>query len=506
MSYDVINIDTSAYFTASGNARAAAKKLEDAADKLLAAASAASNSAGHGAGDDFANDYEPQAAAALENVGGLISSLYAVSARFADSGNIHETAELRAAGRSPQAEAATPAPLVIVPDPASIRGGTGAKPVGWQIVEGMVTEVWPDADAGRLSALTSAWHDFGDAVSDARALHVADLMSAFGGYLSPELPTAQSVVSQLGNELNTLAGQAHDIGHSVTGFINRFQSTHKQIEDTLTELLITLGVGSAIGGALTVVTAGLSDFAAGAADVAEIGSAAWRISNILRDLRVLKYFQNAVKAVKTIDELPKAFDNGAARIGTKAAVGLAKGVFQGGVVWGPSAMVAEKVVTGRVNVAETEEVALFGGAGAGLAEGVVSGGFEVWAESGVKAAAKAAGSGVESGAEESSAAAGRSLDADGQRMVEDVQRSAGSARHLAGSQHAETSKFANSREIKLVMGDRAGKLAGAAAGTATSLTIENKLNSTNFLLGSGGDLVRNKIVVIFPEIAGAHAG
>lgn len=92
-SYDLLNINTSVYSTAAGRGQAAAKAIESAIDELLAAMRAATSSAGHGAGADFAAKYEPGVSLLLQETANLIGSLYTISGMFTDTGNWHDELE-----------------------------------------------------------------------------------------------------------------------------------------------------------------------------------------------------------------------------------------------------------------------------------------------------------------------------------------------------------------------------------------------------------------------------
>lgn len=500
MSYDIINIDTSVYSLSADRVRAAAQRLESATDKLLGVMNSASSSAGNGAGARFAAEYEPQAAAALESAGTLISSLYAVSARFIDSGNTHEHTERLAAGQGSNAASPAAAPVVMIPQPPSISGGTGSTPTGWHFVEYLVTELWPDADTGRLSALASAWHEFGDVLAAARAVEIADVMAPFSGYLSPEIPAAHAVIDQLSDDVNAAASFAHDIGTGISGFVSQVTRTHSEVIDDLNELLLTIAGGMALSLILTPVTMGISDAVDAGVDAAELSATAYRISTALRELGSLKWFRGGAKVVRGLVDLASDRDAGLGRVAAKLAIGSVKGAYSGALIWAPSSMFAQQVVTGRVDVGRTELAGVAGGFAGGTLESGLSGLGEVWAEVGTQST-KAATQSAVPGLEEDVAGTAKAASEAPEVKTEPSQAG---ARHLAGPEHRAASWVTSAKNTKIAGGELTGKAVGAVGGSATALAIQKKLSWQSLIKDAAGEFTEDKVVIVWPEALAAH--
>lgn len=499
MNFDLIDIDSSAYETASQRTRSAASALESAVEELQSATARATGSAGHGGGDTFADNYEAQANSILTGTGAMISALYGASAMFTDSGAAHASYESASAGRPVALPGPTAAPTVALNAATSIRGGTGDVPKGWQMVENWITGVWPDADINRLNGLASAWSSFADAVESARSGQLADSMSELAGYKSPDISPAQSTIDQLSDHLNSLASAARSTASDVREYARKVGDVRHEIEQDLIELAATIAGGGILAAVLTPITMGASDLIDAGIDAAELSVTGWRISNTLREvvMLALRLCRTGVRFGWKVQELAEE-GTGAGRVAAKAATTLSKGAVSGGLIWGPSASFAQYAMTGKVNVLQNEEAAVGGGAAGGLLEGVAGAGSEALANNAAKAAEKVPE---------------RSLDTAEDRLATDGTEREGSAPTTsesslapegAGTSGTHSSNSWKPNAIK-VTGGAIGKAASLAGGNYVSLYISKKLSGTSMLIESAGDVAKNKLVVVWPEPLDAHA-
>lgn len=359
-----------------------------------------------------------------------------------------------------------------------------------------MTEVWPDADTGKLVNLASAFGAFGDAVSAARQAQLADTMSSFDTYVSSEVSAATAYVDELSDNMNALANHAHDLRDSVNEFVKYVSHSTSEVIETLEEMLFTLGGGLVLSALLAPETGGASLGGDGLASAGEVASAASRVNTILQELRGLQFFKYASGGWEALNDLDKTAESTSIvrTLAGKVGVGLVKGGYKGAYVYGPVASIATLAITSDPREAVTTEIAsVAGGLGGGVLEGFGDGGSDLLGTAAKKASA-AAGSAT-TGAEELG-----SNDAvpvgTGVPSTKGGAPVAPAGRTLAPSDRGVLGKF-------LTPG---GKVGGAVAGTLIELKIENKLTGQDFAMDFSEDLLRNsvekdKVLVVVPKVA-----
>lgn len=461
------------YSVAASRANQAAKALENAGDELIAALRAHTGCAGHGAGDDFADQYEPSVSTMLKNAGVLITALYGIGGKFTDTGNSHDQAEkASAAGKSFIAPAGTPTPSVFIPSTGSVRGGTGSLPAGWEFIQGHVTEVWPDADTGKLASLAQAWHDFGDAVSAARTAYFMDVMEGFAGHQSPEISEATSAANQLSQALLQHASDAHSVGHTVTNFHTSVDSKRTTAAGAIGQMLATVGIGLAISMILAPETGGASLAVDGAIDAGDIAYTARTVSTVIEDL--VRIARMPWQGITELADVAEGGTSAGSAFG-KVGIGMVKNAYKGAVAFGPAAMAIQGMSGEKVNVVSIEVGSIIG---LGVGGGVESLGGEIGqalASSGSKAV-ESSGGAFESGANGLSKAPGGATDPEDE--VKTPSESKSSTPELTPPQKLTKQRF-----------ELGGKLVGTGAGTTVNLAIQHKLDPQEFVLDSSGDFL-----------------
>ncbi|WP_147430124.1 TNT domain-containing protein [Frondihabitans australicus] len=146
-----------------------------------------------------------------------------------------------------------------------------------------VGDLWPDGDTGALRRSASAWHSLADELAAVHGGDVPRILQALDTTRTPELPAIRSTVERVASGASALAESASALATGCRDLADRIEHVHRQAEGVLQELLEQVGATALVGVGLTIVTAGLSDAAAGLAAGGEVAAAVARILGFIAD-------------------------------------------------------------------------------------------------------------------------------------------------------------------------------------------------------------------------------
>jgi hypothetical protein len=203
--------------------------------------------------------------AACLNYGGMARGLVQTANNFAKAEH-HST--VGHAGTAPRfGPAAVFDDEFVPPPPSAIGPGSGS----W--LPGPLKKYWPDADTGKLRTAASAWRAAAGALDNAawqadlaiESLDTSDdtaraIADTWGRVFSPG--NDKTLVPGLEQTCRALADACDKYAQAV-------DNAHSQMKDALAEAGIAIGLTTALGVVLSVVTFGGSDAGAAAADTAE---------------------------------------------------------------------------------------------------------------------------------------------------------------------------------------------------------------------------------------------
>jgi hypothetical protein len=247
------------------------------------------------AGDDasaaeFAAAYDEAAREALSALAELVGSFGSLGHLAHASLANHLAAEIASGGRSvsaPPTRADDSVGVLVSVPPTSLGGDSPALPgpVSWVLdqIEGFV---WPDADTDRLRAAADSWRASASSVSVLTA-YCDQALADLADEQSPEVPLAIATTRDLRARVDTLGDQLAAIGGACAAYADQVDAKRDEMLDLLTQLAIELAAGAVIGGALSVVSAGLAAPAAGAAGSARLAWAAGELKLIVDSLRLV---------------------------------------------------------------------------------------------------------------------------------------------------------------------------------------------------------------------------
>ncbi|RKR75142.1 hypothetical protein C8E83_2280 [Frondihabitans australicus] len=240
------------------------------------------------AGVSWAASYDAAAAQAVRLADACVDALGHVAAGLAVTGLNYATVEHLNSGGTGFAPGHSlpvlPAPLCSAP-PVSAAGSGGLPSLpGFSLVAGLIGGLWPDGSPARLREAADAWSAFADAVGAVQVVAVSD---ALADERTPEMPRILEKVSAAGAAVRTLEGEARSLAAACRSCADHIDDVHRQTLAVLNELGEQVAATAAVGIALTLVTAGASDLAAGGAAAGEVGLAASRILGFIRTMTPL---------------------------------------------------------------------------------------------------------------------------------------------------------------------------------------------------------------------------
>lgn len=200
----------------------------------------------------------------------------------------------------------------------SAFGGPG-EPSNWEKLKEFIQgEIFPDGDPGKLEQAGSAWTR---AATDLRNQQraVGSAIAHIANERSAEVQPAEDQAGMIKQHLGGIADSCDAVAKLCNGFASHVRETRDKIGDEVTELSCELLASAAIGLALTLVTAGLSDVLATAAGVAKATQTGARIATIIRGLALAA--ERIVRpAMYVLDPVSAAASDLGALMGSRAAM------------------------------------------------------------------------------------------------------------------------------------------------------------------------------------------
>ncbi|WP_329456341.1 WXG100-like domain-containing protein [Streptomyces sp. NBC_01497] len=254
--------------------------LDTAASALNAALQSAAGMAGNDDyGHNFARKYDPAAKALFHTLSAGIRAIGQASEALVTTANNYLKADHHSnAAKGKGAPKLYPWPLVVTdimyPDPASAVGP------GHSSVPSVIAKYWPNGHQDKLRDAATAYRTASTAIQGiGRSLHGQvqsltdnnsdDSVRAMAGFWA-------KIWQDGGNTGKAPLSAAHDacdkLASACDKFAHAIDEAHSSTEEKLAGAGIAVGLTTAVGVLLTVVTAGASDAGAAALDGAEAGA------------------------------------------------------------------------------------------------------------------------------------------------------------------------------------------------------------------------------------------
>jgi hypothetical protein len=132
---------------------------------------------------------------------------------------------------SPPSEPADIAP----PGPPGTWGAGEPPPLLWAVVESFVDGVWPDGDVAGLHAAAARWRSFGAALSGMQGA-LDGSKSLIGAQQIAEGDQLKSVLSKIGENVNSIGAQCGKLAATLDDFANEVSHAQNAIRDLLHRL------------------------------------------------------------------------------------------------------------------------------------------------------------------------------------------------------------------------------------------------------------------------------
>jgi hypothetical protein len=254
--------------------------LDTAASALNAALQNAAGMAGNDDyGHNFARKYDPAAKALFNTLSAAIRAIGQASEALVTTANNYLKADHHSNARKGKgAPKLYPWPPVVTdimyPDPASAVGP------GHSSVPSVIAKYWPNGHQDKLRDAATAYRTASTAIQGiGRSLHTQvqsltdnnsdDSVTAMAGFWA-------KIWQDGGNTGKAPLSAAHDacdkLASACDKFAHAIDEAHSSTEEKLAGAGIAIGLTTALGVVLTVVTAGASDVGAAALDGAEAGA------------------------------------------------------------------------------------------------------------------------------------------------------------------------------------------------------------------------------------------
>lgn len=245
----------------------------------------AGNDAG---GREWAGKYDPAAAELVDGgcklADALASMANLLNGSLANHRGADYSAQLAPGQPSGDEDPDHSTESLLTPAPPSAAGGTGDLPSWWHWLEGHVHSLlWPDADIGKLRAAGGAWKAAAKSLST-QQYAVDAAQTCLLQQTSPEIDDASAACDEIRGHITDLATAFEGVGAACEAYAGHVEDAHEQLEHELASFIKwTLGIEAA-GGLLGIVTAGITEAAAQAAESVEVGSAAAKVVSVLTKL------------------------------------------------------------------------------------------------------------------------------------------------------------------------------------------------------------------------------
>ncbi len=243
--------------------------------------------------DAFATSYDAAARVATAALADLVTSCAQLARIALVSLENHTRAELASTvGADPEVVTEAPSMLSggwveVTPFdvPSSLGGDLSSLP-GWAnaILDHVEGFLWPDADLDRLAQAATAWRAAAAQLEEL-AVHVDRAAHWLDEERSPEIPIAIAAITDLAAVTRDLAAECAGLGASCSDYAAAVQEQRAAILDLVHDLLRDAVLIQMAGFALGFATAGTTNYAAGALNLAKISAEAPRFHRMIQTLR-----------------------------------------------------------------------------------------------------------------------------------------------------------------------------------------------------------------------------
>ncbi|MGN6607668.1 MAG: colicin D domain-containing protein [Jatrophihabitans sp.] len=296
----------------------------DAARRLVATLSGCAGMAGDDpVGRDWGSTYDAAASATLGATRDVVDAGFHLAALLQKTGFNWAGAEIASV---PGVRWTQPDTSVWryyrsnVPDaPSSFGVGSAGLPPHWHLISDVIDRVWPNGHQDKLRTAATAWAESAallDDLAGTAPLAEANILAE----RTPETDAALSACRSLGGHLSELAAAHRVLSSACTDYAHLLDQLHHEVIGELESLVEwTAGIEIA-GGLFSVITVGLSEAAAQAAELARIALTARSVAAIIDRIGSLiatcaRTMQTAVETAGSVNfRLRALLDAGYARV------------------------------------------------------------------------------------------------------------------------------------------------------------------------------------------------
>ncbi|WP_162256667.1 polymorphic toxin type 15 domain-containing protein [Agromyces sp. Soil535] len=283
-----------------------ARTLDSAVSTLVSRLSGSGGMAGDdNAAEEFCEGgegYDALAGPTIDGVSSFGNGLRIVDAALSNTARAYDGAQKPGAGLDPATASPAEATPTIDESKASVPSALGPGwpgPLGefqelleWGLAQ--IGVVIPTGDEDKLQAASDAWGTFGDSIQSARS-RVASSMPNVGAMTLPQQSTMLSCRTSLAEGLDRMRESADGMQQWIADFRTQLRQMREELGWFLKQMAIEIAAELAIGGLLTVVTAGLGALAT----AAKVGTTVVRwCVKIAKLIDRLKDFLRGIRGIK----------------------------------------------------------------------------------------------------------------------------------------------------------------------------------------------------------------
>ncbi|MDQ2660447.1 MAG: hypothetical protein M3Y52_01080, partial [Actinomycetota bacterium] len=283
-----------------------ARTVDSAVSTLVSQLSGSAGMAGDdNAAEEFcqgSDGYDALAGPTIDAVSSFGNGLRIVDAALSNSGRAYDGAQKPGAGLDPATASPAEATPTIDESKSSVPSALGP---GWPGALGEFQELleWglaqigvviPTGDEDKLQSAADAWGSFGDSIQSARS-RVSSSMTNVAAMTLPQQGSMLSCRSSLAAGLGKMRESADGMQQWISDFRTQLRQMREELGWFLKQMAIEIAAELAIGGLLTVVTAGLGAIAT----AAKVGTTVIRwCVKIAKLIDRLKDFLRGIRGIK----------------------------------------------------------------------------------------------------------------------------------------------------------------------------------------------------------------
>ena len=283
-----------------------ARTLDSAVSTLVSRLSGSGGMAGDdNAAEEFcqgSEGYDALAGPTIDGVSSFGNGLRIVDAALSNTGRAYDGAQKPGAGLDPATASPAEATPTIDESKTNVPSALGAGwpgPLGefqelleWGLAQ--IGVVIPTGDEDKLQSASEAWGGFGDSIQSVRS-RVASSMPNVGAMTLPQQGRMLSCRTSLAEGLDRMRESADGMQQWISDFRTQLRQMREELGWFLKQMAIEIAAELAIGGLLTVVTAGLGALAT----AAKVGTTVvrWCIK-IAKLIDRLKDFLRGIRGIK----------------------------------------------------------------------------------------------------------------------------------------------------------------------------------------------------------------